>query len=80
MPVLKVKVKHNGKVHDDILLRTETPPVAFKQSIYEKTGIPVDRMKVMVKGGMLKVCLCPFSTSCAVAVVILRGMGYSFES
>ncbi|KAL5520259.1 hypothetical protein ACEPAG_9472 [Sanghuangporus baumii] len=54
MPVLKVKVKHNGKVHDDILLRTDAPPAVFKQSIYERTGVPADRMKVMVKGGMLK--------------------------
>ncbi|KAL5479043.1 UBP6 [Sanghuangporus weigelae] len=54
MPALKVKVKHNGKVHDDILLRTDAPPAVFKQSIYERTGVPADRMKVMVKGGMLK--------------------------
>ncbi|OCB92222.1 cysteine proteinase [Sanghuangporus baumii] len=54
MPALKVKVKHNGKVHDDILLRTDAPPAVFKQSIYERTGVPVDRMKVMVKGGMLR--------------------------
>ena len=55
MPTLKVKVKHDGKVHDDILLRTDAPPAAFRQAIYERTGVPVDRMKVMVKGGMLKV-------------------------
>lgn len=55
MPTLKVKIKHDKKVHDDVPLNTNAPPAAFKQSIYECTGVPVDRMKVMVKGGTLKV-------------------------
>ncbi|TKY86087.1 hypothetical protein EX895_004912 [Sporisorium graminicola] len=50
---IPIKVKHNGKLHD-IDLDTAQPASAFKQSIYEKTGVPSDRMKVMVKGGMLK--------------------------
>ncbi|KAJ1020052.1 hypothetical protein NDA16_004332 [Ustilago loliicola] len=50
---ISIKVKHNGKLHD-ITLDTSSPATAFKQSIYEKTGVPADRMKVMVKGGMLK--------------------------
>lgn len=50
---IPIKVKHNGKLHD-IDLDTAQPATAFKQAIYEKTGVPSDRMKVMVKGGMLK--------------------------
>jgi ubiquitin carboxyl-terminal hydrolase 14 len=50
---LDVKVKHNGKQHD-VQLDPSQPATAFKQSIYEKTGVPPDRQKVMIKGGMLK--------------------------
>ncbi|EST05854.1 Ubiquitin domain protein [Kalmanozyma brasiliensis GHG001] len=50
---IPIKVKHNGKLHD-IQLDPSQPATAFKQAIYEKTGVPSDRMKVMVKGGMLK--------------------------
>ncbi|KIS69819.1 ubiquitin-specific protease UBP6 [Mycosarcoma maydis] len=50
---IPIKVKHNGKLHE-INLDTAQPATAFKQAIYEKTGVPSDRMKVMVKGGMLK--------------------------
>lgn len=50
---IPIKVKHNGKLHE-ITLDTAQPATAFKQAIYEKTGVPADRMKVMVKGGMLR--------------------------
>ena len=53
---MKVKIKHAGKVYEDLELNTDAPPTAFKQLVYEKTGVPLERMKVMVKGGMLKVC------------------------
>jgi hypothetical protein len=55
MAPLKVHIKHAGKKHD-VELDTAKPPVAFKESVYQLTGVPVDRMKVMVKGGVLKVC------------------------
>ncbi|KAI0321324.1 cysteine proteinase [Amylostereum chailletii] len=53
MPLFNVKIKHSGKTHD-VVLDTDQPGLAFKEAIFQKTGIPVDRMKVMVKGGMLK--------------------------
>ena len=56
MSTLKVNVKHAGKVIKDLPLDTSAPAATFKQTVYEQTGIPVDRMKVMVKGGILKVC------------------------
>lgn len=48
-----VAIKHGGKAYD-VALDPSLPPSAFKQSIYEVTGIPVERMKVMIKGGVLK--------------------------
>lgn len=54
MPTLSVTVKHAGKTYSDLPLNTELPGLAFKQTVYEKTGVPLDRMKVMVKGGILK--------------------------
>lgn len=55
MASFAVKIKHAGKVHD-VQLDTGVPPAAFKDAIYQKTGVPPERMKVMIKGGMLKVC------------------------
>lgn len=43
----------NFRQHD-VSLDPSQPATVFKQSIYEKTGVPLDRQKVMVKGGMLK--------------------------
>jgi len=56
MAPLAVQVKHSGKVYD-VSLDLDQPPLAFKDDIYHKTGVPVDRMKVMIKGSVLKVCL-----------------------
>lgn len=50
---LNVSIKHSGKAYD-VRLDPSLPPSAFKQSIYEVTGVPPDRMKVMIKGGYLK--------------------------
>ncbi|MCO5590147.1 hypothetical protein L7F22_044116 [Adiantum nelumboides] len=53
MSAIPVKVKHNGKIYD-VNLDPSQPATSFKQAIYEKTGVPLDRQKVMIKGGMLK--------------------------
>ncbi|CEH19499.1 cysteine proteinase [Ceraceosorus bombacis] len=50
---VSVKVKHNGVMHD-VTLDPSSPASAFKDAIYQKTGVPLDRQKVMIKGGMLK--------------------------
>lgn len=50
---LTVAIKHGGKAYD-VQLDPTQPPRVFKENIYAVTGIPVDRMKVMIKGGMLK--------------------------
>ncbi|KAH8105719.1 cysteine proteinase [Phellopilus nigrolimitatus] len=54
MPTLNVKIKHAGKVYDDLPLNTDAPPAFFRQAVSEKTSVPLDRMKIMVKGGVLK--------------------------
>ncbi|KAJ3992196.1 hypothetical protein F5050DRAFT_1790129 [Lentinula boryana] len=53
MAPISVNIKHAGKTHD-VQLDTALPPAVFKEAVYNVTGVPVDRMKVMVKGGILK--------------------------
>ncbi|KIL65371.1 hypothetical protein M378DRAFT_186464 [Amanita muscaria Koide BX008] len=53
MAPFKVTVKHAGKTHE-VQLSTDLPPAAFKDAIYQVTGVPVDRMKVMAKGVVIK--------------------------
>jgi len=53
MVKLDVSIKHAGKLHK-LVLDTDVPPVAFKQTIQDLTGVPIERMKVMIKGGVLK--------------------------
>ncbi|KIK57595.1 hypothetical protein GYMLUDRAFT_46157 [Collybiopsis luxurians FD-317 M1] len=54
MAPINVSIKHAGKTYANLPLDISLPPGAFKETVYQTTGIPVDRMKVMVKGGMLK--------------------------
>ncbi|KAI3604167.1 ubiquitin carboxyl-terminal hydrolase 6 [Moniliophthora roreri] len=53
MAPLAVSIKHAGKTHN-VQLDPDLPPKAFKEAVYQVTGVPLDRMKIMVKGGMLK--------------------------
>ncbi|KAG6812904.1 hypothetical protein H0H92_015456 [Tricholoma furcatifolium] len=53
MSPLAVHIKHAGKIYD-LNLDPDLPPAVFKDAVYQATGVPVDRMKVMVKGGVLK--------------------------
>ncbi|OBZ74933.1 Ubiquitin carboxyl-terminal hydrolase 6 [Grifola frondosa] len=53
MAPLAVKIKHAGKVHD-VQLDPEQPATVFKDAVYQVTGVPPERMKVMIKGGVLK--------------------------
>lgn len=60
MAPISVKIKHAGKVHD-VPLDPDLPPTAFKEAVYQRTGVPPERMKVMLKGGVLKV----YPSSCS---------------
>lgn len=50
---IQVNIKHAGKIHS-VELDTNLPASVFKQNVYQVTGVPPERMKVMVKGGVLK--------------------------
>ncbi len=54
MAPMKVHIKHSGKTYD-VQLDPDLPPAVFKDAIYQVTGVPPDRMKVMLKAGVLKV-------------------------
>lgn len=51
---LPIKIKHAGKAYD-VQVDTSAPATVFKEQIYQLTGVPTDKVKVPVKGGMLKV-------------------------
>ena len=53
MGSLKVQVKWQKDTYDVEIDRSQ-PPVVFKQQLFSLTGVPADRQKIMVKGGMLK--------------------------
>ncbi|KAH9886741.1 hypothetical protein C8Q73DRAFT_715186 [Cubamyces lactineus] len=53
MAPIQVKIKHAGKTHD-VQLDPDQPATVFKDAVYQLTGVPPDRMKVMIKGGILK--------------------------
>ncbi|KAF9516715.1 hypothetical protein BS47DRAFT_1315175 [Hydnum rufescens UP504] len=53
MAPLSVSIKHSGKTYP-VELDTSAAPAEFKDAIYKVTGVPPDRMKVMIKGGYLK--------------------------
>ena len=50
---MKVQVKWQKDTYD-VEIDTSQPPVVFKQQLFSLTGVPADRQKIMVKGGMLK--------------------------
>ena len=53
MGSLKVQVKWQKDTYDVEIDRSQ-PPLVFKQQLFSLTGVPADRQKIMVKGGMLK--------------------------
>lgn len=50
-----VSVKWQKKVFEGIEIDTTLPPSVFKAQLYDLTGVPPERQKIMVKGGLLKV-------------------------
>lgn len=53
MSTLAIKIKHAGKTYD-VAVDLSAPGAHFKQQIFELTGIEPSKVKVVVKGGMLK--------------------------
>ncbi|KAI9635502.1 CNG04540-like protein [Dioszegia hungarica] len=50
---MRVQVKHTGNLYA-INVDVSRSATDFKQAIYQATGVPIERMKIMLKGGMLK--------------------------
>ncbi|GJP30407.1 hypothetical protein CLOM_g1081 [Closterium sp. NIES-68] len=51
---LKVSVKWQKEVFPGLEIDTQQPPLVFKGQLYALTGVPPDRQKIMVKGGLLQ--------------------------
>ncbi|XP_010479669.1 PREDICTED: ubiquitin carboxyl-terminal hydrolase 6 [Camelina sativa] len=49
-----VSVKWQKKVFDGIEIDISLPAYVFKAQLYDLTGVPPERQKIMVKGGLLK--------------------------
>ncbi|CDO97936.1 unnamed protein product [Coffea canephora] len=54
MSTLTVSVKWQKKVFPAVEIDTAQSPYVFKCQLYDLTGVPPERQKIMVKGGLLK--------------------------
>ncbi|GAV80267.1 ubiquitin domain-containing protein/UCH domain-containing protein [Cephalotus follicularis] len=52
--MLKVSVKWQKEVFSAVEIDTSQPPYVFKCQLFDLTGVPPERQKIMVKGGLLK--------------------------
>ncbi|KAF5745482.1 ubiquitin carboxyl-terminal hydrolase 6 [Tripterygium wilfordii] len=52
--MLTVSVKWQKEVFPKVEIDTSQPPYVFKCQLYDLTGVPPERQKIMVKGGILK--------------------------
>jgi len=50
-----VSVKWQKELFKDVEIDTSQPPYVFKGQLFDLTGVPPERQKIMVKGGLLKV-------------------------
>ncbi|CAK9165303.1 unnamed protein product [Ilex paraguariensis] len=49
-----VSVKWQKELFPAVEIDTSQPPIVFKCQLYDLTGVPPERQKIMVKGGLLK--------------------------
>ena len=52
--MVRVNIKWAKESFNDVEVDTSQPPLVFKSQLYSLTGVPPDRQKIMVKGGLLK--------------------------
>lgn len=57
-----MSIKWGKEELKDLEIDYSQPPMVFKSQIFSMTGVPIERQKIMVKGGMLKVCDAVFCT------------------
>lgn len=53
--ICAVSVKWQKELFSAVEIDTSQPPYVFKCQLYDLTGVPPERQKIMVKGGLLKV-------------------------
>jgi hypothetical protein len=58
-----VNIKWGKEELKDLEIDYEMPPMVFMTQLFSLTGVPIERQKIMVKGGMLKVPYLPFLLS-----------------
>lgn len=52
--MVKVSVKWQKEIFSDLIIDKEQPPIVFKGQLFALTGVPPERQKIMVKGGLLQ--------------------------
>ncbi|WJX86345.1 deubiquitinating enzyme [Trifolium repens] len=52
--MITVSVKWQKELFKDVEIDTSQPPYVFKCQLFDLTGVPPERQKIMVKGGLLK--------------------------
>ena len=52
--MIKVSVKWNKQVFDDVEINLSEDISLFKSQIYALTNVPLDKQKIMVKGKIIK--------------------------
>ncbi|XP_057455261.1 ubiquitin carboxyl-terminal hydrolase 7-like [Lotus japonicus] len=52
--MITVSVKWQKELFKDVEIDTTQPPYVFKCQLFDLTGVPPERQKIMVKGGLLK--------------------------
>ncbi|KAI4329172.1 hypothetical protein L6164_021464 [Bauhinia variegata] len=52
--MITVSVKWQKELFRDVEIDTSQPPYVFKCQLFDLTGVPPERQKIMVKGGLLK--------------------------
>lgn len=50
---IKVNIKWNKELYKDVEVDLEEPPEMFKIQLMSLTGVPIERQKVLTKGGRL---------------------------
>lgn len=53
MPIYKVNIKWQKNKFADVECNTDESPEVFKASLFSLTGIPPERQKIMMPGGIL---------------------------
>eukprot|EP00897_Mesotaenium_endlicherianum_P007692 jgi/Mesen1/6951/ME000360S06216 len=52
--MVRVSVKWQKEVFQDLDIDTEQPPIVFKGQLFALTAVPPERQKILVKGGVLQ--------------------------